>query len=240
LPASPGSRTPGGAAHRRSPDPLLVCGLGRSFGAVQALAGVDLVVPAGAVVALVGPNGSGKSTLIRVAAGLLAPTAGSVLVSGHAPGSREAARATALVPDDPAGLDELTVAELLSLLAALHGCVDAASRRAALVASFRLEPMLGRRLEHLSRGQRRRASIVAALQLETRLVLVDEATTALDADSVSALADAVADAASRGAGIVVATHDHAFVDAVADDVVSLADGVVAGGAAGACREPVLV
>ena len=206
-----------------------------------ALAGVDLYVPAGAVVGLVGPNGSGKSTLLSIAAGLLRPDAGEALVGGHAAGTLQAARAAAFVPDEPAGLDELTVRELLSLLAVLHGAGSlAVRRRAELAEGFALVPLLDRRVGELSRGQRRRAAIVAALQLDAVLVLVDEATAALDSSSIGALREALAGVAARGAGVLLAGHDRLFIDAVADEVCELDHGAIVPSARARCREPVAV
>jgi ABC-2 type transport system ATP-binding protein len=214
--------------------------LEKRYGSVRALAGVDLRVPRGAVVGLVGPNGSGKSTLLDVAAGLVRPDAGEALVAGARAGSVPAARAVAYVPDDPAGLDELTVRELLSLLSVLHGARDTARRPTELVERFALEALLDRRLGELSRGQRRRAALVAALQLDAALVLVDEATAALDDSSVRALIVTLAAAAARGAGILVATHDRAFVCAVADEIVELAHGTVVSPVLESCGEPAAV
>jgi ABC-2 type transport system ATP-binding protein len=212
---------------------------------VCALTRVDLRVPAGAVVGLVGPNGSGKSTLLNIAAGLVAPDEGTACAAGAPAGTVAGSRAVAFVPDEPTGLDELTVSELLSLLAVLHrvdaGVVDA--RRGALVEAFALEPLLDRQLGGLSRGQRRRAALVAALQLDVPLLIVDEATATLDAAAVDALGDAIAVWAGRGAGVVVASHDRTFVDAVSDEIVVLSAGEVVARSTPAprverCREPV--
>ena len=215
------------------------------FGVVCALTRVDLRVPAGAVVGLVGPNGSGKSTLLNIVAGLVAPDEGTAHAAGAPAGTVDGSRAVAFVPDEPAGLDELTVSELLSLLAVLHrvdaGVVD--SRRGALVEAFALPPLLDRQLGELSRGQRRRAALVAALQLDVPLLIVDEATATLDTAAVDALGDAIAGWAHRGGGVVVASHDRAFVDAVSDEIVVLSAGEIVGRSAPVprverCREPV--
>lgn len=183
-------------------------------------------MPAGAVVGLVGPNGSGKSTLLGITAGLVRADAGEALVAGRRVGAIEAARLLALVPDDPSGLDELTVREHAALLHALHGAEGAAARRSELVAAFELSPLLDRSLGALSRGQRRRAALAAAFALDVPLLLVDEATTALDQVAVGALCDAIADATARGAGILLATHDREFVSAVCDTVLELRTGEI--------------
>ncbi len=199
----------------------------KRFGAVCALARVDLRVHSGAVVGLVGPNGSGKSTLLNIAAGLVAPDDGEAHAAGSRAGTLAAARAVAFVPDEPSGLDELTVRELLSLLAVLHRVGSTADqRRGALAEAFALPPLLDRQLGELSRGQRRRSALVAALQLEVPLLIVDEATATLDGAAVDALADAIAGWVRRGGGVVVASHDRTFVDAVSDEIVVLSAGEI--------------
>jgi len=186
-------------------------------------------VPAGAVVGLVGPNGSGKSTLLGVVAGLVRADAGTALVAGRTVGTIEAARSLALVPDDPSGLDELTVHEHTALLHALHRAEGAEGRRSELAEAFELAPLLDRSLGALSRGQRRRAALAAAFALDVPLLLVDEATTTLDQTGVAALCDAIADATARGAGVLLATHDREFVSAVCDTVLDLRAGVIVAG-----------
>lgn len=203
----------------------MITGLCKRYGTVRALVDVELRARRGSVIGLVGPNGSGKSTLLRVVAGLVRPDAGVVEVGGRRAGTLDAARAAAFVPDEPDGLDEITVRELLTLIARLHR-VDAEPARMHLVDAFVLAPLLARRLGELSRGQRRRAAIVAAFQLDAPLVLVDEATAALDSASVGALRTALARASATGSAVVLATHDRAFVEGVADEIVVLSAGRV--------------
>jgi ABC-type multidrug transport system ATPase subunit len=154
------------------------------------------------------------------------PDTGRVLVTGKPAGTLEAARAVAFVPDEPSGFDEITARELLLLLARLHRADGVERRRSRLIETFALAPLLDRQLGELSRGQRRRAALVAALQLDVPLLVVDEATATLDAAAVEALHSAVARAAARGGTVVLATHDQAFVRAAADRVVVLAEGQI--------------
>lgn len=193
----------------------------------MALDGVCLHVRAGSVVGLVGPNGSGKTTLLHVAAGLVRADRGEALVAGAAAGSRAARSALALVPDEPSGFDELTVAELVSLVHALWGAGPAAAARAdVLFGAFGLEARLGTRLGSLSRGLRRQASAVAALSLAPPLLLVDEASATLDPEAVVVLREAVGALAGRGSGVLLATQDLHFAARTCDDVVLLAGGRV--------------
>jgi ABC-2 type transport system ATP-binding protein len=188
---------------------------------------VDLRVAAGVVVGLVGPNGSGKTTLLRAAAGLITIDEGSIRVAGAPAGSRPARQATALVPDEPTGFDELTVAEFVALVHALWAADEKATGRARmLMAAFGLDDRSDQRLGTLSRGLRRQASAVAALSLAPPLVLVDEATATLDPEAVVVLSEAVAALASRGCGVLLATQDLHFAAGACHEIVLLHRGAV--------------
>jgi ABC-2 type transport system ATP-binding protein len=209
--------------------PLLLEHVSKSFGPTRAVDGLELRVEAGLVAALAGPNGSGKTTALRLVVGLERPDAGRVLVDGAPAGSLPARRACAFVPDEPHGLDELTVRELLALVRALHrlesrglerrGADDRFEARAArLLDAFGLAPRAGVRLGALSHGLRRQASIVAAAALAPRLLVVDEATATLDPEAVIVLRETLRALARRGSGVLVATQDLHFAEQVADTV----------------------
>ena len=202
-------------------------GVRTCFGRAVALDGVDLCVGAGSVVGIVGPNGSGKTTLLRGAAGLLTADEGSIRIAGHPAGSRAARAATALVPDEPTGFDELTVTEFLALVHALWAIDGSAKNRArVLTAAFGLGDRLDQRLGTLSRGLRRQASAVAAFSLASPLLLVDEATATLDPEAVVVLGEAVAALAARGCGVLLATQDLHFAAATCHEIVLLHRGRV--------------
>jgi ABC-2 type transport system ATP-binding protein len=198
----------------------------KAFGRTCAVDEVDLVVERGEIVALVGPNGSGKTTVLRVVAGLCRPDAGTVEILGAPAGSRGARGACALVPDDPAGLDELTVDEHVALLRALSGASAAAGESA--LAALSLAPLRHTRTGALSRGQRRRVALAAALASEPRLLLVDEATATLDAEATAVTRRLLRSSASGGAAVLLASHDLSFVEAVADRVLLMRRGRIVG------------
>ena len=209
------------------PDPLVVQGVSKRFGASVALEDVDLLVATGSIVGLVGPNGSGKTTLLRLAAGLIAGDSGSIVVAGAPAGTHEARASSALIPDEPAGFDELSGAEFVALAHALWKADEQARTRArALVHAFGLEGRLDQKVGTLSRGLRRQVSAVAALSLGTPLVLVDEATATLDPEAVVVLGEALVALSGRGAGVALATQDLHFAAAVCDEIVLLHRGVV--------------
>jgi len=207
--------------------PLFVEGLCVRFGAVRALADAAFAVEHGQVVGLLGPNGCGKTTTLRAVVGLLAPDAGRVVVNGIAQGSAAARAQVAYVPDEPDGLDELAATEYLTLVRALYrACADYDARAAALCAAFGIAPRLRVRLGSLSHGQRRIVSMVAAFSLARPLVVVDEATAALDPEAAIVLREVLRSLAARGAGVLVATQELAFAERVCDDVVLLSGGCV--------------
>jgi ABC-type multidrug transport system ATPase subunit len=229
---SAGSESGGRAADGRPP--VTVRGAIKHYGHVVALAGVDLDVARGEAAALVGANGSGKTTLLRLVAGLTRPTAGSVAVLGAPAGSRSARRVLALVPDEPAGLDELTVAEQAALLGALAGAPREAG--AHPIAALGLETRRDARLGSLSRGLRRRAALAAALAARPRILLVDEVTATLDVATVHVVRDLVRRHVDAGGSALVTTHDLDFAESACDRVHVLRAGrLVATGPASVTR-----
>jgi ABC-2 type transport system ATP-binding protein len=207
--------------------PLVVRRLAVTFGAVRAVDGVDLEVGGGAIVGLVGPNGCGKTTTLRAVLGLVPAADGSILVDGLVGGSLAARGRAAWVPDEPAGLDELSVDELLALVSALWGVGGGYARRAdILLGAFGLKGRRAVQLGSLSHGQRRLAAIVAAAALDRPLLLVDEATAALDPEAVLVLREVLRATAARGHAVLVATQDLHFAESVCDRITLLSAGRV--------------
>jgi ABC-2 type transport system ATP-binding protein len=211
--------------------PLVVRRLRVVYGPAAAVDDLDLTVEAGTVVGLVGPNGCGKTTTLRAVLGLVEPDAGTIDVQGVRGGTLRARSLVASVPDEPSGLDELSVAELFQLTATLWRAEsDFARRSELLLGVFGLRERARSQLVSLSHGQRRLVSVVAAVALDRPLLLVDEATAALDPEAVIALREVVRVAAERGAGVLVATQDLHFAELVCDSVTLLSAGrPVAGG-----------
>ncbi|WP_084505262.1 zinc ABC transporter ATP-binding protein AztA [Nocardia harenae] len=188
------------------------------------LHGVDAVLPAGRVTALVGANGSGKSTLLSVLAGVLAPTSGTVLQPLGRPAL--VVQHSAVPPTLP-----ITVRETVAMGRwAKRGWWRRLTRddRALVdeeLTALGLGALAGRRLDTLSGGQRQRALLAQALAARSRLLLLDEPGTALDAEARAAVHTALDLARERGVTVVHATHDRA--DALrADHCVALTAGRV--------------
>jgi ABC-2 type transport system ATP-binding protein len=211
---------------------LRLCGLRKVYGDLVALDGLDLEVPAGECVALIGHNGSGKTTAVRLAAGQLQPTAGTVTVAGiDATGKADVPQARArlaFVPDTPVLYGDLTVGEHLELVALAHGLGDHAAERITVL----LEELglAGRRdflPGQLSRGLRQKAQLACALLRPFQVLLLDEPVVGLDPPSQRALHKMLRGTVDGGAAVVVTTHQLAFADGLADRAVILEEGRVA-------------
>ena len=204
---------------------LVAVGLTKDYGDLIALEPLDLTVPEGQSVALVGHNGSGKSTFLRIAAGLLDPSDGSVSVAGAAAGSSDARAATSFVADEPVLYDDLSVREHIAYVTALHGADPEQGEVDELLGRLGLAERADDLPARFSRGLRQKASLVVGLVRPFELLLVDEPFVGLDAPGKAALLDLFTGASAAGATLVVATHDPNFVERV-ERCIALRDGAV--------------
>jgi ABC-2 type transport system ATP-binding protein len=209
-------------------DGIAVRGLHRSFGAVHALAGVDLDARPGRVTALIGPNGSGKTTLLLVLAGLLVPDAGHVRVGGFDPvtdGARARAR-TGWMPDTFGTWDSLTAREVLLTFAAAYrmprGAAEA--RVAELLETVHLSELADRPASVLSRGQKQRLGLARALVHSPDVLLLDEPASGLDPRSRVDLRVLLRALAAAGTTVLVSSHVLSELDELVDDAVFLSRG----------------
>ena len=199
--------------------------LGKDYGDLVALHPLDLVLIAGQAVALVGHNGSGKSTFLKLVAGLLDPTSGTVTVDGHRAGSPEARAAVSYVPDEPVLYDDLSVREHLRYVSALHGADVPDADVDDLVSRLGLAERADDLPARFSRGLRQKAGLAVGLVRPFSALLVDEPFVGLDASGRRALLELFDEAHDAGAALVVATHDPNFVERV-ERCVALRDGAV--------------
>ena len=201
-------------------------GLGRKYDGYLALGSFELSVAAGELIALVGPNGAGKTTFLTLAAGLLEPTTGGVEIAGHAAGSIEARRALSYLPDEPVFYEDLSVAEHLEYVAALHGAQDAETRIESLLDRLGLAEWSDAMASELSHGMKQKASIAIALVRPFSILLADEPLDGLDPPSRAVLFELIAEARAGGAAVVVSTH-RPDVIAAASRCVAIRDGRLA-------------
>jgi ABC-type multidrug transport system ATPase subunit len=211
---------------RDVPPPVLEAdGASKAYSDLVALEPLDLRVPAGQAVALVGHNGSGKSTFLRLAAGLLDLSDGSITIVGEPAGSSMARAAVSFLPDEPVLYDDLSVREHLAYIAALHGVTADATDFDELLERVGLAARADDLPARFSRGLRQKASIALGLVRPFEVLLVDEPFVGLDAPGKEALLDIFDELHADGAALIVATHDPSFVERV-DRCVALRDGAV--------------
>lgn len=202
-------------------------------GRLTALDHVSLEVPAGTLTAIVGPSGSGKSSLLAVAATLVTPDSGAVVVAGRETTRMGAAEKSALrrekigiVFQQPNLLASLTAVEQLQVMAHLSGRPPRQLRRRAveLLDAVGLADKADKRPHQLSGGQRQRVNIARALMNEPTVLLVDEPTSALDHESGAAVLDLLVTLTrERSTATVLVTHDHAHLDRM-DRAATITDG----------------
>ncbi len=190
-------------------------GLGKRFGKRWALRDCTVRLPAGRVCAVVGPNGAGKSTLLAVAAGLLAPTEGTVSVLGGTPAAARA-RVGYVAQDKPL-YPQLTVAETLRLGHELNpGRWDAVLAE-RIVTDGDLDPQA--RIRALSGGQRTRVALALALGKRPELLLLDEPMAGFDPQESHAFSQVVRRVADEGGvSVLIIEHDVAEILAMSDVV----------------------
>lgn len=206
-----------------------VRGLGRSFGGVAAVAGVDLDIPAGTLVAVVGPSGCGKTTLLRLVAGLEEPDAGEVLFDGAPRPADRMAWPTTMVFQTESLFPDLTVAENIGfgLRERGRGRGREASEERIAVAMLRmgLTGLERRYPGELSGGQQRRVAIARALVTHPGVLLLDEPLAGLDANLAGATLHQIRTAQQRlGLTTLLVTHDQEHALLVADLVVVMRRG----------------
>jgi ABC-2 type transport system ATP-binding protein len=179
------------------------------FGAVEAVSGLDLTLPAGASVALIGRNGAGKSTTLRVLAGVLPPTSGSVLIAGvDAVLDPSAAKSRIGYCPDVGGLiPRATAWEHLQLAATLRGLDDSWRERAdELLERFDLAGVADRVTASFSHGMGRRMSVVLAAFHSPDVLLLDEPFDGVDPLGVEATMHVIRELRLQGAAVLVSTH----------------------------------
>jgi ABC-2 type transport system ATP-binding protein len=193
-------------------------GLTKTYGAVRALDGLDLIVPRGGVYGVLGPNGAGKSTLFRILLGLIRPTQGEVEILGGRPGDPTAMRRVGSMIEAPRFPPYMTARQVLVWLSLAHGEARSVETDAWL-GRVGLTAAANRKVRGFSVGMLQRLGVAAALMTRPDLVILDEPTSGMDPPGIQemrALIRSLAD--NDGVTVILASHQLLEVQRVCDRV----------------------
>jgi len=212
--------------------------LTRQFGNRVVVDRVTFTVARGEIVALLGPNGAGKTTTLRMLAGLIAATAGSVTIDGvpmtAATGSA-LRRRIGFLTEAPGLWDRLTVRENLAVYSRLYGLERWEDRAAALLDTLDLTPHTEVRAAELSKGMRQKVALMRALLHDPEILLLDEPTSGLDPEVTRGVRELLAQRRARGGAILLSTHNLGEAERIADRVAVLQERLLALDAPAALR-----
>ena len=196
----------------------------KTYGDFEAVQGISFEVQQGEIFGLLGPNGAGKTSTLECLEGLRAPTGGELRVAGVDP-ARQAARLRDVmgVQLQSSGLPaNISVSEVMGLFCAYHNVAP----RADLLQRLELGEKLNAQYHALSAGQQRRLALALAVAHNPRVVFLDEPTAGLDVASRAALHDLMRELKAAGTTIILASHDMAEVEEMADHIAILLRGKI--------------
>jgi len=203
--------------------------LTKRYGALTAVDDISFNVEPGQVLGFLGPNGAGKSTTMKMIAGFLAPTAGSVRVCGHDVEQMpiEAKRLMGYLPEGAPSYGEMTVAAFLDFIADIR-CLEGerrVARKNDVIERLSLQGVLEQSIETLSKGFRRRVGLAQAILHDPKVLILDEPTDGLDPNQKHEVRTLI-NQMSKDKIIVVSTHILEEVDAVCNRAMIIANGRV--------------
>ncbi|MGE5132956.1 MAG: ABC transporter ATP-binding protein [Gemmatimonadota bacterium] len=239
-PAVPGGRVGQGSAVTSATDParetamdgpaIKVLGLRKSFGAKEAVAGIDLEIAAGSFAGLVGPNGAGKTTSLSMMTGLLRPDAGQILINGlDVWADPPAAKAIiGVVPAEARLFDRLSGEELLEYAGRLRGLPvgEARSRAAQLLEVLDLTADAKRLVADYSTGMRKKAALGCALIHNPSVLFLDEPLEGVDPVSADAIRRMLTSYVGSGSTVLFSSHVMELVERVCDHVSIISQGQI--------------
>jgi ABC-2 type transport system ATP-binding protein len=201
---------------------IRIAGLTKTFGALTAVAELNLDIPQGEFFAFLGPNGAGKTTTIKMLAGLLKPSAGSAMIANFdIQKEPEKAKAQlAYVPDFPFTYDKLTSIEFMHFVGDIFGLGPAIieQRTDELFSRFHLHDYRNELTENLSHGTRQRLVISSALLHDPQVLVIDEPMVGLDPMHARIVKDEFKARSKAGMTIFLSTHQLSVAEELADRI----------------------
>ena len=204
--------------------PILECNkLTKRYGGVTALDHVDLAIEPGRIVGLLGPNGSGKTTLLKLAAGLLQPTQGQILIDGQAPSPKTNA-VLSYLPERIALSEWMKVTQVLDFFCDFYQDFD---RQAAEQMLGQLHIAPNQVLKQMSKGTKEKVQLILAMSRKAKLYLLDEPIGGVDPATRDYILHTILTNYNPDAAVVISTHLIGDVEPVLDEVVFLSRGQIA-------------
>jgi len=202
--------------------------LTKQYGKLTAVNSINLEIKAGEVFGFLGPNGAGKTTTIKMMAGLLQPTGGSVAIGGfdvqQAP--LKAKAITGFIPDRPYLYEKLTASEFMRFVAELYTMQDADGRIRELLELFGLTDWAGELVENFSHGMKQRLVMASSLLHRPSVLVVDEPMVGLDPRGARLVKDLFRDLAAGGVTVFMSTHTLEIVEAMCTRVAIINKGEI--------------
>jgi ABC-2 type transport system ATP-binding protein len=205
-----------------------LAGLTKRYGTFTAVDGIDLIVPRGELFGFLGPNGAGKTTTLRMIAGILRPTLGTVRIAGIdvATDPVRAKSQLGFIPDRPFIYEKLRGMEFLRFVAGLYGQAgaDVERRSRELLALFDLETWRDELVESYSHGMRQKLIIASAFVHRPEVIVVDEPMVGLDPKAARILKDLFREYTRRGHTIMMSTHTLEVAETLCDRIAIIQGG----------------
>ena len=215
--------------------------LKKSYGLKEAVKGIDLEIRAGELFVFVGPNGAGKTTTLKIMAGLLKPTSGTVMIGGFDMHKEpmKAKMTMSFVPDVPFVYEKLSAWEMLRFIGKLYEMKkdDQRKKGEELLKFFSLWDVRDVLIEEFSHGMRQKAVLAAALMHDPKLIVLDEPMVGLGPVSIRSFKDLLRRKAGGGMAVVFSTLTLSTAEELADRIAIIDHGnIIALGTLGELRE----
>lgn len=196
----------------------------KSFGKNNVLEGIDLSISKKGIFAILGPNGSGKTTLIKAMLGMVIPDSGTLEIDSVSVKNNWKYRDTIdYLPQIANFPANLTVLELIKMIKDLR---NRKGTDQELIALFKLEPFLKKKLSNLSGGTKQKVNLVLAFMFNSPLIILDEPTSGLDPIALLHLKELILTEKAKGKTVLFTSHIMSFVEEMADEIVFLLEGKV--------------
>lgn len=203
---------------------IQIRGVSKSFAAVVAVNDLSLDIPQESIYGFIGPNGSGKTTTMRMIVGISHPDCGSIQVFGQEMSGASPTGVAGYLPEERGLYRKMTVQALLEFHGELRGGRNVSADVNAWLRRLSLADWADKRVETLSKGMTQKVQFIAAIVAQPKLVILDEPFSGLDPVSAGSIREAILELRSRGATVVLSTHDMNVAETLCDSIFMIFQG----------------